>query len=613
MKVADYIINYLANVENIKEAFVVYGAANGDIIDAFTRNENIKYISVMHEQAGGFMAEAYARVSENFGVAIATSGPGGMNFVTPMGNCFYESIPCLFITGQPNSKFLRKNKEIRQNAFQETDIVDIVKPISKYAVILREANQVKYELQKLLYTMKEGRPGPVLFDIPLDIQKQEIDENNLPEFVEPVGVTYRINDINYFIQDYILALTNAERPVIIVGGGVRLSEAVSEMNTIASILKIPVFPTWNGLDVITADNKYYGGKVGTYGGEGRNFAIQNSDLILGIGTRISGRITGGVPESFGRGAKKFIVDIDEAIFKEGNHDVHFDSTLACDAGVFLDQLEEYILANDIDKALNNKFEKWVDQTMEWKEKYDPVDPKYYDAITPVNPYVFARVLADVAKPEDVIVVDCGGNIVVMSQAFKTKYGQRFLTNNGNSPMGYSFAGSIGAWFASNPNQNVICVIGDGGMNMNIQELQTIKNYSAGVKVFIMNNHIYGITKQFQETNFNGRCEACGPVGYNPPDFIKVAEAYGIKTVVIDQNDVEIMKQQIVEVLSTPHNEPIVCDVNCHEFHTYEPRVFGWKTPIEDMYPYIDRTEFKNNMIIKPVEGWENPVMPDIIK
>jgi len=207
--------------------------------------------------------------------------------------------------------------------------------------------------------------------------------------------------------------------------------------------------------------------------------------------------------------------------------------------------------------------------------------------------------------KDIFVADCGGNIVTCNHSFETKKGQRYFTNNGNSPMGFSFSGAIGAYFAD-PTKRVVCIIGDGGMNMNIQELQTIKNYNINIKTLILNNHIYGITKAFQETNFGGQSEACGPKGYTPPNFINIAKAYEIKTIEV-KNNAEL-DSKIDEILNA--DEPIVVDINCHEHHTYEPRIFGWKTPIEDMYPYLSREEFKNNMIVKPVDGWENPIMPN---
>jgi len=600
MKVADFVINYLADY-GIKEMFLVSGAANGSIIDAFTRTDKTRYIAVMHEQAGGFAAEGYAKISGKPGVAIATSGPGGMNLVTPVGNCYYDSVPCVFITGQINSNFLRSDPTIRQVGFQETDIVGIMRPITKYAKMIVDPESIKYELERALFLAQDGRPGPVLLDIPVNIQKQEIDVDKLMGFdPEPEKTCYRTEIIDSKINQYLDDLKKAKRPVILVGGGVRIAGGAEKLLEVGRKLKIPMFPTWNALDTVASDYEYYGGRVGTYGGRGRNFGFQNSDLVLAIGSRISGRITGGNLSTFLREAKKYVVDVDIALLQRKLQQIPFDVNIHSDAKFFLNRLDKKIAEGKLPD-----FSGWTKRVMEWKEKYDPVLKKYFDQKEHVNPYVFFRILSEEMKDRDILVGDCGGNIVVSNHSFETKQGQRNITNNGNSPMGFSFAGAMGAWFASDKTQNVVCTIGDGGFNMNIQELQTFKNYGVKVKTFIINNHIYGIIKAFQDTNFEGRAEACGPKGYSPPNFVDITNAYGIKTVTI-RNNSEI-RDKIKEVLSS--DKPIVCDVDCHEWYAYEPRIFGWKTPIEDMYPYLPREEFKANMEIPPVEGWENPSLP----
>ena len=604
IKVADYIINTLAE-RGIDKMFVVYGAANGDLIDAFTRTAATEYVAVMHEQAGGFAAEGYAKIKGIPGVAIATSGPGGMNLLTSMGNCFYDSIPCVFLTGQINSRFLRPDPSIRQIGFQETDIVAMAAPVTKYAKMLVKAEDVRYEVEKALWLCEHGRPGPVLLDIPLDIQKAKIDAKQLVGFEPPAAANHDIDVVDQQIHKLLDDLHSAERPVILIGGGVRLANAQDEVRDLGRRLKIPCFPTWNALDIISSDYEFYGGRIGTYGGAGRNFGIQNSDLLISIGSRISGRITGGNVQSFARQARKYLVEIDPAMVQRKLQQVPFDVNILCDAKVFTRRM---LAALDRMKKPCPDWSAWRSRVMGWKRAYDPVRPEFVTQTERVHPYVFMRRLSEKMDATDVLVGDCGGNIVVSNHAFETKYGQRNLTNNGNSPMGFSFAGAMGAWFAD-PTRQVVCTIGDGGFNMNLQELQTFLNYGVKVKTFILNNHIYGITKAYQETNFQGRAEACGPKGYRPPDFLKLAEAYGIKTVAIG-NHAE-MDAKIDEVLG--FDGPVVCDVDMHEYHTYEPRIFGWKTPIEDMYPYLPRDEFKNNMLIEPAEGWMCPEYPDVVK
>lgn len=597
IKLADYLINRLAQY-GVKEVFQVYGAATGHLVDAFVRADNIRYIAPFHEQACGFAAEGYAKVSGNFGVAMATSGPGGQNLVTCAGNCYFDSVPCLFITGQIKQQFMRPDKSIRQIGFQESDMVGLMSSVTKYSVMVSKPEDIRYQLEKAIYLMKSGRPGPVHLDIPIDVAKSIIDIDDLFPYDEQIELAYDKDKINQQIDEFLKDLQNCERPSLMVGGGVRLAGAEKDILKLGEKLKIPVFPTWNALDIICSDYPYYGGRIGTYGGAGRNFGIQNTDLLLAIGSRISGRITGGNIHSFAREAKKYMVDVDQPALQKKLQQVPFDVCILSDAKLFIQ-----MLLDRIDKIPD--FSKWLEKCIYWRNKYDPVTDDMYDTSEHVNQYAFTRILSEEMKSNDILVGDCGGNIVVVNHCFRTKTGQRYFTNNGNSPMGFSFAGAIGAWFASDKEeQNVVCIIGDGGMNMNIQELQTLINYNVGIKVIILNNHIYGITKAFQETNFEGRMEACGPIGYNPPNFLKVAEAYGLQTVSIQGSNYELIRQQIRDILD--HHGPLIVDVNCYEQHTYEPKLIGWETPIEDMYPYLDREEFLENMIIEPLDISLNP-------
>lgn len=594
MKLADYVVEYLRDI-GIKKVFIVYGSASGNLIDAFSRVKGIDYVCVMHEQAGSFAVETYAKVSGELSCFIATSGPGGTNLLTGIANAYYDSVPCIFITGQIDSKFL-KPPLIRQVGFQENDIVNMALPITKWAYMVTKSEEIKYVLDKVICTATSGRPGPVLIDIPTDIQKVDIDTAKLPDIgygdLTAIDIDLVKNQINEFIEDF----KKAERPVLLIGGGIWSARAEYQARQLGARMRVPCLPTWNAVDVFTSDYEFYRGRVGTYGGPGRNFAIQNSDLLLCIGTRISGRITGGYVKSFARAAKKYIVDIDKAQLAPELQQVKGDVNIQCDAKLFimmlLDELGEQKLP---DRTW------WLGKTLEWRDKYVPCLPEYYDEREYVHPYVFIKILSEELEAGDVIVVDCGGNAVVTFQAFETKFGQRLCSSNGNSPMGYSFAGAMGACFIPNIKR-VICLIGDGGFNMNIQELQTVKNYNLPLKTFIMNNHSYGIIRQFQETNYQGRYLASGPDGYSPPDFVPIVNAYGIKNETI-KNHGEL-RQKIRSVLSCPG--AIVCDVDMGMFSKYEPRIFGWRTPIEDAYPYLPRDEFRENMIIEPVEGWEIP-------
>jgi acetolactate synthase-1/2/3 large subunit len=605
MLVSDYIFTKLRD-EGIKEVFQVYGAATGHLVDSFTRINGIEYVALLHEQACGFAAEGYAKVNGNFGVVMATSGPGGQNLITCAANCFYDTVPCLFITGQINQQFLRPDKSIRQIGFQESDQVGCFTPVTKYSVMIKNPEDIKYELEKAISIMKSDRPGPVHLDIPVDVAGSVINVDDLIGYDDNIEKKYDTDKIVSQIDLLINDLMSSERPVILIGGGIKSSRATNELIKLLDFLQIPTYPTWNAIDVVTSDLNYYGGKVGTYGGEGRNFGIQNSDLLLSIGSRVSGRITGGNIKTFARNAKKYIVDVDSSALQKKLQQIPFDECVLSDAKLFIDLFYKKLLLNNF----NKKYKEWLVRCIEWRNKYDTVTDDMYLKNAHTNPYVFIRMLSEEMKNNDIIVSDCGGNVVITNHAFKTKMGQKYFTNNGNSPMGFSFAAAIGAWFASDKKQNVVCIIGDGGMNMNIQELQSLLNYNIKIKIIILNNHIYGITKAFQETNFQGRMEACGPKGYNPPDFIKISEAYGVKTIKIDGSDYNDIRNKIKEILLI--DESIVIDVNCHDFHDYNPKVIGWKTPIEDMYPYLSREEFLSNMIIDPTEvslDFKNLVRP----
>lgn len=604
IKVSDYIWQKISEY-GIKEVFQVYGAATGHLVDGFVRTDKIRYVAPMHEQACGFAAEGYAKTSGNFGVALATSGPGGQNMVTCAGNCFYDSVPCLFITGQIKQQFMRPEESIRQIGFQESDMVGCFKPVTKYSIMVEKPEDIKYQLEKCIHIMMSGRPGPTHIDIPIDVQKALIEPDKLLGYDSLIEADfYNVELVKKQALKLLEDIKNSKRPVLMIGGGVRLAGAEKAILKLGRLLKIPAYPTYNALDIICADYEYYAGKIGTYGGEGRNFGIQNSDLLLAIGSRISGRITGGNIHSFAREAKKYMVDVDKAGLQKKLQQVPFEECIYCDAKIFIE-----ILCNIIenDNSFNaDTYNSWVDKCMHWKAKYATVKPEMFEPTKYVHPYAFLRILSEEMTKDDILVADCGGNVIATNHSFNTKTGQRYFTNNGNSPMGFAFAGSIGAWFASDKSkQNVVCIIGDGGMNMNIQELQTLVNYNIGVKVVILNNHIYGITKAYQKTNFEGRMEACGPVGYNPPDFLEVAKAYKLKTLSIDSGlDYEDVRNKIKYFLN--YDGPIIIDVNCHEYHKYDPKLIGWETPIEDMYPYLDRDEFLSNMIIDPLEISLNP-------
>lgn len=390
-----------------------------------------------------------------------------------------------------------------------------------------------------------------------------------------------MNPSNAFMGD----LAESERPGILVGGGAYKSR--KSIMAFAEKHRVPVFRTWNALDVATDDSYCYAGTVGTYGGPGRNFGVQNTDLLLVMGCRISGRITGGSPQTFARAAKKYIVDLDGDLLAE--HEVQGNTKVVEDCGDFIHRCHERY------GDWNLNFAPYLAQCRNWMKKYDPVTPAH---LAEWHHYGFMRRLSEEVPDNAIVTYDTGGNAIMMGHCFQSKRGQRIFSSNGNTPMGFSMCGAIGAWFAE-PTRPVICIIGDGGMQLNIQELQTIQHYQIPVKVFVINNRVLGNTKAYQRVN--GKPEiACGPDGYSSPSFVAVAKAYGLHAEILTSYDefYRVINQTLAS------KEAVVVDVLDEDRCEYQPRVSRWDTPIEDMQPFLPRDEFRAQMIVEPIKGWE---------
>ena len=590
MNVSDYIANFFVR-KGIKDIFLVDGAACACMIVSVANNSNLRYFCPHHEQAGAFAIDGYVKASGKPSVMIATSGPAGQNLINGIAASWYDSVPAIYLTGNINSRFMKPSNDVRQHGFQENDIVSMVSTVTKYASVVMRAEHIEYELEKAYQHATTGRPGPVLLDIPMDIQKMELPSLDMITFNENYKMVPILDNIQRQIEKIKGMIEESDRPALLLGGGVAISGVREKVKELVSKLGIPYFVTWNMIDFDAYDNPLFGGKVGTYGGEGRNFGIQNCDLLIGLGTRISGRITGGMMDTFARDAKKVLIDIDQEDMRwqQVKADVNIPVSLSDFIPMFIDSLVEG----------SYNFSQWVSKVIDWKEKYGVMREEYYQSKN-VNPYVFMDVLCKKMSSGDVLVHEAGGNAVITSQSFKAKSNQKVFSNHGNSSLGYALPAAVGAAIAT--GKKVLCITGDGGLNFNIQELQTIKHYNLPVIVLIFNNYAYGITKSYRDTNFNSEYAGCDAEhGLASPDFIKISESYGLKTVRIDSNG-EI-DEKLNEILEC--DEAVVCDINMSGFYDYLPKI-GWKNPIEDMYPFLDRAEFKSNMIIEPLEGWEKP-------
>lgn len=592
MKLSDYLASFLFK-NGVKHVFQIIGGASVHMVHSIAKTQGIDYVCVQHEQAGAMAAESYARITKNLGCAMATSGPGMTNLITGIGCAYFDSIPTIYITGQVNTFESKQGRKVRQIGFQETDIVNMVKPITKFAYQLTNPDDIRYYLEKAVYIAKSGRGGPVLLDIPMNIQRAEINVGKLRKF-KPKEIKYDIDSANLIkkkIKEAIEALGNAKRPVIIAGGGIRYTDKTKEFEELVNLLGIPVVATWSGIDVLHHYHPLYIGQIGVYGSRGANFAVQNSDCILSIGSRLDTRITGGKPETFAREAKKIVVDIDRAeLFKDRG--LIPDMPICADIKTFLPKFISEVKKNEL--TLNSE---WLDKTLAWKNDYPSVLEEWRKKKNYVDPYVFMEVLSKYTKNNATIITDCGGNLTWTIQGLKIKKGQRLFSAMGNSPMGYSFAASIGASFGLG-NKEVICIIGDGGLQINIQELQTLKYYNLPIKLFILNSKSYAIIKQFQEMYFDSKFLATDPAaGYSVPDFVKIAKSYELKTERIKTN--KELESKIKSVLNTKGS--VVCDVWVPSNAKLIPKLeFG--KPIEDLSPLLPRDEFEKNMIISPLKN-----------
>ncbi|MEK7630420.1 MAG: thiamine pyrophosphate-binding protein [Patescibacteria group bacterium] len=591
MKLSDYVVQHLAD-RKVKKVFLITGGAIAHVVDSFRNIKGIDYVCHQNEQGAAMAAEAYSRLSGTIGVAMATSGPGATNLITGMCCAWFDSIPALYITGQVNNHEQKGNTKVRQVGFQETDIVSMVKPVTKYAVMVTRPEDIRYELEKAIYIAYEGRPGPVLIDIPMDIQRADIDPKKLRSFTPPKNAGPDRDTGKRFdtkIKAAMHLMEKAKRPVIIVGGGVRLADATSQMGEFIKKTGFPVVTSWSGFDAVAFGHPLHIGQFGVYGNRGANFAVQNADFIISVGSRLDTRQTGGQPSTFAREAKRVMVDVDNAEIKK-RRGYKADVEICSDAKDFL-RTTNTLLKDFSGQDITD----WVGRTRVWKKAYPAVLPAYYKQKGSVNSYVFAKTLSDLTPRNAVIIPDDGGNLTWIMQSFEIKDGQRLFSAFGNSPMGYSFPASIGAAYAVGPKRPVIAIIGDGSFQMNIQELQTLFLYKIPAKVFILNNHSYGIIKQFQDSLFGGRYEASSPEkGYAPPDFVAIAKAYKLKTVTIKNH--QELASKIKEVLR--FKEPVICDVLLDKDQKLMPKLeFG--NAIEDLWPEIDRKEFAANMIVKP--------------
>jgi len=591
MKLSDYVIDFIVR-QGVSHIFEFIGGAITHLIDSTYDRHDIHCVSVHHEQAGAFAAEAYARMNGKLGVAMATSGPGALNLVTGIGSCYFDSVPCLFITGQVNTYEYKFDRPVRQIGFQETDIVSVVKPLTKYAELVIDPEKIRFHLEKAVYLAQTGRPGPVLLDIPMNIQRAQIEPEKLGSFFDSDEYkSLHRPDLcdEGKIQSVIELIKRAQRPVILAGGGVRTAGATDEFNRFVETTRMPVVTSLMGLDVMPHDNPAFFGMIGAYGNRYSNLVIANSDLLLILGSRLDSRQTGTRQDTFARAAKKIHVDIDP---NELNAKVQVDVAIECDVRNFLIALNAK-LAGYKRPDLSN----WYGVISEYRHKYPTASSS--PELNAIDPNHFMALLSSRCKEGDIVCLDVGQNQIWAAQSFKLKKGQRLLISGGMGSMGFALPAALGAAKAS-PGSRVIVICGDGGIQVNIQDLDTIVNHKLPVKIFIMNNGCLGMVRQFQDMYFNGRQQST-VIGYGSPDLLAIAKAYGLSEYAITMmKDAETIIDQAIS-----DESPAFVDVKLEQTTCVNPKLVV-NRPIEDMSPHLNREELKKIMLIELTDEGEIP-------
>jgi len=598
VKLSDYVMNFLAR-EDVRNVFMLAGGGAMHLNDSLGRCAGLNYICNLHEQAVAIAAEAHARVTNRLSAALLTTGPGGTNAVTGVAAAWLDSTPVIFISGQVKRADLKRDSGVRILGVQEIDIVSIVQPIAKYAVTVDDPQTIRYHLEKAVYLARTGRRGPVWIDIPLDVQAAQID----PELMVAFSATSEIEKTQTSqssVQDVhrlVHLLNSSERPVIVAGNGIRGAGAEAVFLEVADALGVPILTTWLGFDLIPDSHPLNFGRPGSLAPRGANFTLQNCDLLLVVGSRLDMAMTGYAHERLARAAVKIMVDIDPAEIRKMKTPIHL--PIVADAKDFLTQLRDQLPG-----VKCHSWQPWIERCAEWKRRYPLVLEQHRKMPDHISMYHFSEALSDALEPGDVIVPGSSGfAIEIFLLCLKIKRNQRCFHNRGTGSMGFALPAAIGAAVAS--GRRTICVDGDGGFQMNIQELATVERLRLPIKCFVANNDGYASIRTSQNGYFHRLVGADRTSGVTLPDLGKVTQAYGLPFVKIE--DKADMQTQIREVLNW--DGPVICEVTVAPNEERIPRAASYikpdgsmgSKPLEDLYPFLDRDEFLANMLIPPLE------------
>ncbi len=597
MNVSEYIFEYYAQ-KGVDTVFMVTGGQAMWLNDAVGKSGRYDIICTHHEQSAAMSADAYGRIKNKPAIALVTAGPGSVNAMNGVVGGYTDSSPMIVISGQAALSFVQYQEEtkIRQHGVQGINIKPLVENVVKYFITIDDPQKTEYYLEKAWHEATTGRPGPVWVDVPLDIQNTQIDLRFMEKYVPEKEAEGRIT-LKQAVKHAYKKLMEAKRPVFLAGQGVQLAGAKDVFYEYVNKVRIPVITSRLGIDLIESDHELYVGRPGNYGERSANFAIQNADVIIAVGCRLASSLVGHNPREFGKNAYLYVVDIDQKeLDKPG---ARIDYKVKLDCRDFFERLQEELPGYELPDYKN-----WIETCNTWKKKYPVVQPSYKDE-KPVNSYYFVDKLSEIASEDAAVMVDTGSCFHVACQTWKVKKGQSFLTTGGLSSMGYWVAG-IGACLA-NDRKDTIVITGDGSLQMNIQEFATVKHNRLPLKIFILNNNGYLLIRHTQRNFMEDRFIGEGPEsGVWCPDAMKIAEAYGIKGIRIE--NVDEVEAKIREALE--YRGPVVCEVMTPAWQLLIPRIASDKLPdgtlrsrnYEDMFPYLPEDEVRANMVAEQDTG-----------
>lgn len=596
MKVSDIVAKVLEEKVKSKHVFLLSGGGMMHLLNSIGSNKFFHPIATHHEQAASIAADIYSKISDTPGICFVTTGPGCSNAITGVAGAFMDSHPTIFISGQVSRANSKRNTNVRQIGIQEIDPIPLVNSITKYAVTVWEPKEIKYHLEKAIYLATTGRPGPVWIDIPLDVQGATVDLKDLKEFNPSELVeTNKNNSLQEQFKTLIEKIKTAKRPLLVLGGGVHLAGLRDEVEGLVKLLNIPVQTSWNGMDLIEENHPLFFGRANLFGPRYPNFIIQNCDLLISLGARLGMQHTGYNIKAFAREAYKVMVDIDGEELNKPH--------LNIDLKINDDLKNIFPLFKTIKESFQPKDE-WIQYCNAVKKEF-PKSPSKEIVSTEkyVNPYYFTKVLSD-CLPEDIVfpIGSSGMGHTIITGIFEVKKGQRVFTSKGLAAMGYGLPSTIGACFASN-FKKTITLVGDGGFQLNIQELQTIVHHQLPIKIFVFNNEGYHSIKMTQKNFFNGNfVGSTKESGVSLPDLKKISDAYGISYSKI-LNNVDL-DHSLNEFLSK--DGPGICEIYIDPDKPLEPKLASFRkadgtmesNPLEDMTPNLTNEEFNKWMLIK---------------